>query len=67
MKDEAMHAVVQKVPENMKAVVFADDLMVRGNREIDTQEQLDGWNKVLKQYRTKFSVKKCELIIFTLR
>ena len=48
--DEISSGVAEKVGEDkMKAMVFADDLMVWGNKDEDTQEQLDAWEELVEQ------------------
>ena len=56
--DEISTRVAEKMGDDkMKAMVFADDLMVWGNKDEDIQEQLDAWEEIVEQYGMKFNVK----------
>lgn len=49
----------------MKAMVFADDVMVWGNEENEVQERLRVWEEVVEQFGLKFNAKKCEVMVTT--
>ena len=62
--DDIMTKVAQEIGEGkMKAMLFADDLMIWGNKEEEVQEQLDVWERIAQDYGMKFSTNKSEMII----
>lgn len=64
--DEIMMQVEEKIGEDkMKTMVFADDLMVWGNKEEEIQEQLEAWEGMVGEYGLKFNTSKCEILITT--
>ena len=64
--DEVMTRIAGKIGEDkMKAMVFADDLMVWGNKEEEIQEQLKAWEETVGEYGWKFNISKCEILLTT--
>lgn len=65
--DDIMTEVAGKLEEEkMRAMMFADDLMVWGNKE-EIQEQLDAWKETVGEYRLKFNICKCDFMVTSRR
>ena len=64
--DEIMVEVAARTREkHMRAMVFADDVMMWGNTEAEVQERLNVWIEVVEQYSLKFNAQKCEMMVTT--
>jgi exonuclease III len=64
--DRVTWEVAEKLGEQkMKAMLFADDLMIWGENERMVQEQLDLWSSTVEKYGLKFKAEKSEVVVMT--